>query len=137
MARPNHKSRQRHYPESDETTKGHTKKQCKNVRSTKIRAKADNKQQLTREKKMQNVYIKVHQATDTMYSDQTGRFPATSSRGGNQYIMVLVEVDENYIDAEPMKNRRAGSMVRQHQTHHTHLGQQGVSRIERGNQQVL
>jgi hypothetical protein len=31
-------------------------------------------------------------------------FPATSSRG-NQYIMVLVEVDGNYIDVELMKNK--------------------------------
>ncbi len=50
-------------------------------------------------------------ANDTMYTDQPGQFPATSS-SGNQYIMVLVEVDVNYIDAEPMKNRSAGSMIK-------------------------
>jgi hypothetical protein len=43
------------------------------------------------------------------HSNQTGCFPATLS-SGNQYIMELVEVDGNYIDAEPMKNRSAGSM---------------------------
>ena len=62
-------------------------------------------------KKMKDVYIKIHMADDTMYTDQPGRFPATSSNG-NQYIMVLVEVDGNYIDAEPMKNRSAGSMIK-------------------------
>ncbi len=46
-----------------------------------------------------------------MYTDQPGRFPATSS-SGNQYIMVLVEVDGNYIDAEPMKNMTSGSMIK-------------------------
>jgi hypothetical protein len=46
-----------------------------------------------------------------MHSNQTGCFPATSSKG-NQYIMVLVEVDGNYIDAEPMKNKIEGSMVK-------------------------
>jgi hypothetical protein len=42
-----------------------------------------------------------------MHSDKTGRFPATSSRG-IKYIMVLVEVDGNYIDAEPMKKQIRG-----------------------------
>jgi hypothetical protein len=52
-------------------------------------------------KRMNNVYIKIHNVSNTMHSNFTGRFPAMSSRG-NQYIMVLVEVDGNYIDAEPM-----------------------------------
>ena len=46
-----------------------------------------------------------------MHSNQTGCFPATSSKG-NQYIMVLVEVDGNYIDAEPMKNKSEGSIIK-------------------------
>ncbi len=46
---------------------------------------------------MRDVYIKIHNTAKTMHSDQTGRFPATSSRR-NQYVMVLVEVDGNYID---------------------------------------
>ncbi len=62
-------------------------------------------------KKMKDVYMKIHSATETMYTDQPGQFPATSS-SGNQYILVLVEVDGNYIDAEPMKNRSAGSMIK-------------------------
>jgi hypothetical protein len=60
---------------------------------------------------MQDVYIKIHNASETMHTDQPGRFPATSS-SGNQYIMVLVEVNGNYIDTEPMKNRSAGLMVK-------------------------
>jgi hypothetical protein len=61
--------------------------------------------------KMKDIYIKIHIATETMYSDQTGRFPATSSRG-NKYIMVLVKVDGNCIDAEPMKNKSEGAMIK-------------------------
>jgi len=56
----------------------------------------------------------IHQdylANDTVHFDQTGRFPATSSRG-NKYIMVLVEIDGNYIDAEQMKNKTEGSMIK-------------------------
>jgi hypothetical protein len=30
----------------------------------------------------------------------------------NKYIIVLVEVNGNFIDAEPMKNKTAGSMIK-------------------------
>ncbi len=59
--------------------------------------------------KMKDIYIKIHNATKTMHSNQTGCFPTKLSRG-NKYIMVLVEVHGNYIDAEPMKNKSAGEM---------------------------
>jgi len=86
------------------------KKQRQGVRTTK--QNADDEQRTTSTtKKMHDVYIKIHNVTETMHTDQTGRFPATSSKG-NQYIMVLVEVDGNYIDAEPMKNRTEGSLIK-------------------------
>ncbi len=46
-----------------------------------------------------------------MHSNQTGRFPVTSSKG-SQYIMVLVEVNGNNIDAEPMNNKSEGSIIK-------------------------
>ncbi len=46
-----------------------------------------------------------------MHSNQTGHFPATSSKG-NQYIMVLVEVEGNNIDAGPMTNKSEGSIIK-------------------------
>ena len=46
-----------------------------------------------------------------IYSNQTGRFPVRSYRG-NQYIMVLLEVDSDAILAEPMKDRTSGEMTR-------------------------
>ena len=111
----------KHFPESDETQKGHMKRQRQGVRSTKTLQTINEDEEYATEdhnlpttskpKKMKDIYIKVHSASDTMYTDQPGRFPATSS-SGNQYIMVLVEVDGNYIDAEPMKNRSAGSMIK-------------------------
>ncbi len=61
-------------------------------------------------KKMRDIFIKIYNA-GKMHSDQTGCFPASSSKG-NQYIMVLVEVDGNYIDAEPMKNKSEGSIIK-------------------------
>ena len=57
-----------------------------------------------------------------MHSDQMVRFPATSSKG-NQYVMVLVEVDRNFIHVEPMKNR---SMIKAYQTLRTRLTASGT-----------
>jgi hypothetical protein len=42
--------------------------------------------------------------------------------------MVLVEVDGNYIDAEPMKNKSAGSMVKAYIELWTRLTAKGVIR---------
>jgi hypothetical protein len=106
----------KHFPESDETQQRHMKKQGQGVRSTRTML-AENKdvpikpEVTTRAKKMKDVYIKIHNARKTAHTDQTGRFPATSSRG-NQYIMVLVEANGNYIDTEPMKNKTEGSMIK-------------------------
>ena len=60
-----------------------------------------------------------------MHTDQTGWFPATSNKG-NQYIMVLVEVGGNFIDAEPMKNRSEGSMIKTYQTLWSRLTSSGT-----------
>ena len=62
-------------------------------------------------KKEHDVYIQIFNAEEAMHTDQTGRFPANSS-SGNKYIMVLVEIDGNYIDGEPMKDQMEGSMIK-------------------------
>ncbi len=49
-----------------------------------------------------------------MYTDQTGRFPKKSSQG-NQYVMVLVELDSNAILVKGMKNLTSGEMIRAYQ----------------------
>eukprot|EP00956_Cyclotella_meneghiniana_P007408 scaffold10112_cov34-Cyclotella_meneghiniana.AAC.1 len=51
--------------------------------------------------KKKDVYLRVFDATrKNMYTDQSGPFPIKSRRK-HQYIMVAVELDGNYIDAEP------------------------------------
>ncbi len=40
-----------------------------------------------------------------MHNNQTGRFPAMSSKG-NQYIMVLVEVDETILMRNQWKTKQ-------------------------------
>ncbi len=109
---------QQHFPESYKTQKGHMKKQCQRNRSTRMLAKT--KKKLPALPRMKDSYIKIHNTTKTMHSNQTGRFSATSSRG-NKCIMVIVEVNGNYIDAEPMKTKSAGEMIKAYLALWTHL----------------
>jgi len=48
--------------------------------------------------------------TSQHYVDATGRFPVRSQRG-NEYCMIMLSEDANYIHVQPMKNRRAESEV--------------------------
>ena len=69
-------------------------------------------------KKQKDVFVRIYELQDELrekiYTDQTGRFPTRSSRG-NQYIMVMCEMDSDAILFEAMKNRTAGEMVRAYQ----------------------
>lgn len=107
----------RHFPESDETQKGHMRQTRQGVRSTKV---VDEDAMLgvqpTPGVKHKDIYLRVFDATKkTMYSNQTGRFPITSARG-NKYIMVAVELDGNFIDAEPLKTRKAKDLTKAYQS---------------------
>jgi hypothetical protein len=62
-----------------------------------------------------------------MHTDQSGHYLATSSKG-NQYIMVLVEVDGNYINTEPMKNKSEGLMIKAYLSLWTQLSASGTVR---------
>ena len=64
--------------------------------------------------KQKDVYVKIWDTQEKVYTDQTGRLPWQSYKG-NRYVMVLVEVNANYIDAEPMKNRTEQEMIRAYQ----------------------
>jgi hypothetical protein len=72
----------RHFPESDEMQKGHMKKQHRGVQSTRVRDKME--PNVPVHPKMKDIYIKIHNATKTMHSNQTGRFPAATSSRGNK-----------------------------------------------------
>jgi len=90
------------------------KKQRQNVRSTKVKEilnQGEDDTPTSPKKKELDIYIRIFNAEETMHTDQTGRFPANLS-SGNKYIMVLVEIDGNYIDGEPMKDRTEGSLIK-------------------------
>ena len=77
------KNVQKYYPETDETIKGHMNQTRKNVRSTKPKPKPfeEANTNLMRGKKIQDIYTKVYDARETIFSDQTGKFPTQSQRG--------------------------------------------------------
>jgi hypothetical protein len=104
----------KYYPETEETPKGHMNQTRKNVRSTKPKRQpleVCHTAASLRGQKVQDVYVKTYNVRETIFSDQTGKFPTQSQRG-NKYIMVLVEIDSNVILVEPMKNRNDNEMIR-------------------------
>jgi hypothetical protein len=57
------------------------------------------------------VYAIITELDGKVYTDLTGRFPTTSSKG-NKYLLILYEYDGNAILAEPMKSRSDSEAVR-------------------------
>ena len=116
----------KHFPESEETHKGHGRKTRSGLRSTKTTSATDDndnydivRTDLPRPtSKQKSIFATVYDLEDEahlkMYTDQTGRFPKKSSRG-HQYIMVLIEMDSNAILVAAMKNRTSGEMIRAYQ----------------------
>ncbi len=115
----------KHFPELEETLKGHRRKTRSGLRSTKTSPQIDNDDKITNTTqrtrsptKQKEAIIRTfdlsNEAERLMYTDQTGRFPQKSSQG-HQYIMVLIEMDSNAILVEAMKNRSMGEMMRTYQ----------------------
>ena len=60
-----------------------------------------------------------------MFTDQTGKFPQSSSRGNN-YQMIIHEIDGNSTWVEPMKNRTKGEMILARRRALTRMKIQGI-----------
>ena len=84
--------------------------QQQGVCSTKEAESPDKNQTIIPHIKKHDIVILVYNTKATMYSDQTGMFPAVSSKG-NKYVMVLHDVDSNLLWAEPMKNQTGGELI--------------------------
>eukprot|EP00804_Cyclotella_cryptica_P011786 CCRYP_011381-RA/>CCRYP_011381-RA protein AED:0.36 eAED:0.36 QI:0/0/0/1/1/1/2/0/520 len=118
---------QKYFPESVETPKGHLNQSRKNVRSTKqkpIPLETFQSPQLVG-RKLRDVYTHVYDTHDTIFSDQTGKFPHRSS-SGNHYLMVMVDIDSSAILVEPIKNRTDLELTRAYSTLITRLHRAGV-----------
>jgi hypothetical protein len=102
----------KHFPESDETQQGHMKQTPQGVRSTKPVETPDST--IEPNKKYSDIFIKVVDHRETIYTDQTGALPIIS-RTGNRYQMVLCEIDSNSILVEPLRNRTEGELMKTYQ----------------------
>jgi hypothetical protein len=127
----------KYLPKSLATAKGHLKTTRKNLRST---SKLLPTESIIPSKstvmttpisspeppvRTHFAYPKVIEITGQIYSDQTGRFPVTSSKG-NKYIMVVYDYDSAAILAEPIKNRSERELLRSYSKMHKHLTDRGL-----------
>eukprot|EP00804_Cyclotella_cryptica_P007374 CCRYP_002593-RA/>CCRYP_002593-RA protein AED:0.37 eAED:0.37 QI:0/-1/0/1/-1/1/1/0/316 len=121
----------RHFPESNETSKGHMHHIKSGIRSTKaqfvepdpVQQAKHNLSQLRRKHK--DVYMSVREATELAHTDQTGRFRVISSKG-HKYIMVLVDIDSNYIAMEPMRSKEIQELISVYNTIMDKLASAGI-----------
>ncbi len=117
----------KHFPDSEETYKGHGRKTPSGLHFTKTKQspllddcddalgdKQEAQLPLCPVKKEKTISYPVldlaDEATQKKLSDQPGWFPNKSSKG-NQYIMVLTERDSDVILVEAMKNCSSGEMI--------------------------
>ncbi|KAL7525440.1 hypothetical protein ACHAWF_004304, partial [Thalassiosira exigua] len=102
----------KYYPETDATQEGHMHGRRQGIKSTKKRLSEQNASEPKVEPKAKehDIFIQIVDLQETIYTDQTGKFPYLSSKG-NRYVMVAVHIDANYITMEPMKNRTEGQMI--------------------------
>jgi hypothetical protein len=106
----------KYYPETTEPTKGHLNQSCKNVRSTKSKPKPFEIANTIKRKgkKEHDIYTKVYNVRETIYSNQTGQLP-TRSLSGNKQIMIMVVIDNSGILVEPMNSQKDAKMIRAYQ----------------------
>ena len=91
---------QRFFPKSEATSKGHIRKYLKGKQSTRPKEPSETPSQ--NRTRTHSVFLQATDLAGKNYTDQTGRFPVTSSRGF-KYIMVAYDYDSNTIHAKPMK----------------------------------
>ena len=100
----------KHMTKSSATSKGYMNQQRQNIRSTKSKITYDHvpkEVQDPSKEKTQEHFYSIEEAGKT-FSDQTGRFPHTSSKG-NKYIMVWYHYDINAIITVALKTIRRGN----------------------------
>ena len=101
----------KYYPETVETSKGHLNQTQQNMCSTKPKPFEEPKTDKLKGNRYKDVYIKVYNMREKIFSHQTGRFPKTSF-SGNKYIMVMIKVDSNVILVKPLKAKHDDKMQR-------------------------
>jgi hypothetical protein len=115
----------KYYPESTETPKGHLNQSRKNVRSTKPKRLEEIHSNQLRGCKVKDIYVKVYDIRDTVFTDQTSQFP-TRSKAGSKYIMVMVNIDSSGILVEPIKNQKVAELTRAYEALLLRLKKSGI-----------
>ena len=108
--------------------KGHLDQTRQNIRSTKNISDTNNEDddfyplQLTLpdDEQANYCYATIFSQSGKMYSDQTGNFFQASSKG-NLLVMILYDYDSNAILAEPIKNRKAETILAAYEKMHRFL----------------
>ena len=70
------------------------------------------------------VFLTLAEVEGQLFTDQTGRFPVTSSRGNN-YIVIFYVVDANYIKSYPIKSRHRTELIRAYDNVYSFLRTRG------------
>eukprot|EP00804_Cyclotella_cryptica_P021311 CCRYP_001567-RA/>CCRYP_001567-RA protein AED:0.72 eAED:0.63 QI:0/0/0/0.75/0.33/0.25/4/0/578 len=105
------KSINKYYPETTAPPKGHLNQARKNVRSTKVQPpplECHNSSQL-RGCKAHNIFT--HCMIATIFTHQTGKFP-TCSETGNNYLMIMVDINSSAILIKPIKTHSDTELTR-------------------------
>jgi hypothetical protein len=124
----------KHPPQSAAMIKGHLDQTRKNIRSTKKSDKETDEMddlfplQLTSDDMATNhyCYTAVFEPTRKMYADLTGNMCQPSSKGNNA-IVILYDYDSNAILAEPIRNRKAETILEAYKKLHTTLKSKGMT----------
>lgn len=109
---------------SEATTKGHLKQTRQNLRSTKPKSDTAHRAQVQATEPTNKVFVRIFDPSGQIYTDQTGRFPVTSSLG-SKYIMILYDHDSNAILAKLLRSRTESELVRAYSILHTYLTTRG------------
>jgi Reverse transcriptase (RNA-dependent DNA polymerase) len=118
-------------PQSAPMIKGHLDQVRQNNQSTKLMPQSEPDDEFppsldsTDSSATHQCYAAIFEPTGQIYTDQTGRFVAPSSTGNN-YLIVLYDYDSNSIQAEPMKNRSAESILAAYKVLHSRLCAAGL-----------
>ena len=116
---------QKNLKENIETSRGHIQSNRANVRSTKLLPNQECHEIMTTEVRHHELFIKTVKLSGKIYSDQTGCFPLTSSKG-NRYVIVVYDHNSKVILAEPLKSRSVEYLLAATAKMHIFLRERGV-----------
>ena len=120
---------QQHFPESEETQGGQTRNKPPDLRSTMVKVPTEGnptydhrrdseeedengKKSKVRPKKKHKEFFE--RVIDLQDAGQTGKFPVRSSEG-NQYLLIMCEIDSDAILFEPIRDRTTGERTKTYQ----------------------